>query len=102
MAKEKLVTVSKDACCCPKKEGSLGIRNLQIFNEAFLSKLATSIYSATDMVLHFFRSRFLTKVNMSRIVVSFIWGSLRQIYMAYYLSAFRLVNSDRSASTTTP
>lgn len=53
MVKKKFVTISLDACCWSKKEGSFGIRNLRIPNEALLLKLAASIDSTSNRTLFF-------------------------------------------------
>lgn len=44
VALKKLVSVSWDRCCSPKREGGLVLKNLYLLNEALLSKLEASIH----------------------------------------------------------
>lgn len=53
VAKKKLIIVSWDSCCYPKKVGGLGIRSLHVLNEALLFKLAVFVHSAKEGVLFF-------------------------------------------------
>lgn len=51
---KKLIVVSWANCCCPKKEGCLGIENVCLLNEDMLSKLVASIHSPKFKVRFFF------------------------------------------------
>lgn len=70
MSSIKLIMISWDRCCYPKKEGKLGIKKLGLMNKALVTKLAASIFEARDGVLQFLRFRFVSKVNLPRRVLS--------------------------------
>lgn len=76
----------------------MGLKNLRLLNEALLSKLSASVHSAKEGVLLFLRHRFVNEVNMPRVVVSSIWGSIRQSYMAYSKAAFWLLGENSTKS----
>lgn len=70
IASKKLIVIACDKCYCPKQYGGLGLKILRVLNEAMLSKLGASAYSAKVGLLSFLRSQFVSDVNLPRVVTS--------------------------------
>ena len=72
--------------CLPCKEGGLGIKNLEILNEAMLSKITWKILTIQKYPMGVLRNRFLFFSGITRETYfhSSIWFSIKCIYASLY------------------
>lgn len=86
------VTVAWNVCCQSRKFGGLGVKDLNLFNKALLSKLTWKVMTSSSSNFSFFQSKYVGKKG--NFVASLIWPAMCDLLGFIFSSCLRLIGTN--------